>query len=147
MKNLKIWGLRLKPNVDELIANLESDQPFRILPSRLATTLRNSHQLTQLDGDTLTDLNDMETRLQRDKLKKIILREQASQTGLSVAEVAAHNEATPPSSRESFTGSLSRMSSPQHYRMDTPFQTAVNTPIYSPIHSPRQLQHDEAVRE
>ena len=144
MKNIKKYGgLRLKPNFDELITILESEQPLRKLPSRLATTLRNSHQLTQLDGDTLTDLNDMETRLQKEKLKKIILREQASQTGLSVAEVAAHNEATPPSSRESFTGSLSRMSSPQHYRMDTPFQTKSNTPI----HSPRHLPHDEAMRE
>ena len=81
----------------------------------------------------------METRLQKEKLKPIILREQASQTGLSVAEVAAHNEATPPSSRESFTGSLSSMSSPPHYRMDTPCQTKSNTPS--------NLQHDEAMRE
>ena len=140
MKNIKKYGgLRLKPNLDVLIENLESDQPIRSLPSRLATTLRNSHQLTQLDGDTLTDLNDMETRLQKEKLKHIILREQASQTGLSVAEVAAHNEATPPSSRESFTGSLSSMSSPPHHRMDTPFQTRSNTPSH--------LQHDEAMRE
>ena len=58
MKNIKKYGgLRLKPNLDELIANLESEQPIRSLPSRLATTLRNSHQLTQLDGDTLRDLN------------------------------------------------------------------------------------------
>ena len=148
MKNIKKYGgLRLKPNLDVLIENLESDQPIRSLPSRLATTLRNSHQLTQLDGDTLTDLNDMETRLQKEKLKHIILREQASQTGLSVAEVAAHNEATPPSSRESFKSAMSSMSSPQFYRIDTPYQTRDNTPIYTPIHSPRHLQHDEAVRE
>lgn len=156
MKNIKKYGgLRLKPNLDVLIENLESDQPIRSLPSRLATTLRNSHQLTQLDGDTLTDLNDMETRLQKEKYKHIILREQASQTGLSVAEVAAHNEATPPSSRESFKMSslesfkpsssesfksgMSSMSSPQYYRMDTPFRTRDNTPGH--------LQHDEAVRE
>jgi len=39
------------------------------------------------------------------------------------------------------------MSSPPHSRMDTPYQTRNNTPIYTPIHSPRHLQHDEAVRE
>ena len=62
MKHIKTYGgLKLKPNLDELIANLESEQPFRSLPSRLATTLRNSHQLTQLDGDTPTNVNDMET--------------------------------------------------------------------------------------
>ena len=126
-------GLRLKPNLDVLIENLESDQPIRSLPSRLATTLRNSHQLPQLDGDTQTDLNDKETRLQKEKLKHIILREQASQTGLSVAEVAAHNEATPPSSRESFTSVMSSMSSPQHYRMDTPPHHIMDTPFQQRI--------------
>ena len=82
MNNIKKYeGLRLKPNLDVIIENFESDQPIRSLPSRLATTLRNSHQLTQLDGDTLTDLNDMETRLQKENLKNIILREQASPNG------------------------------------------------------------------
>jgi len=92
MKTIKKYGgLRFKPNFDELITNLETDHPRRSLPSRAATTLRNSHPLTQLDGDTLTDLNDMETRMQKDKLRYIILKEQASQAGLSIAEAAAQN--------------------------------------------------------
>ena len=46
MKTIKKYGLRRRPNFDELITYLETDQPRRSLPSREATTLRNSHQLT-----------------------------------------------------------------------------------------------------
>ena len=81
MKNIKKYGLRLRPNFDELITNLETDHPRRSLPSRAATTLRNTHQLTQLDGDTLTDLNDMETRMQKDKLRYIILKRTSKPSG------------------------------------------------------------------
>ena len=89
MKNINKYGLRLKPNFIELILSLEADRPYRALPSRLSTTLRNSHQLTQLDGDTLTDLTDMETRMQKDKLRNIVLKEQATQAGISIAEASA----------------------------------------------------------
>ena len=135
MKTIKKYGgLRLKPNFDELITNLETDHARKSLPSRAATTLRNSHPLTQLDGDTLTDLNDMETRMQKDKLRYIILKEQASQAGLSIAEAAAQTEADegypistgsiPASSSSRYHDrTLSPMSSPEHYRIDTPFRT------------------------
>ena len=92
MKNINEYGLWLKPNFDELILNLEADRPYRPLPSRLSTTLRNSHRLTQLAGDTSTDLSDMETRIQKDKLRNIVLNEHATQAGISIAEATAHDE-------------------------------------------------------
>ena len=142
MKNINKYGLRLKPKFDELILSLEADRPYRALPSRLSTTLRNSHQLTQLDGDTLTDLNDMETRMQKDKLRNIVLKEHATQAGISIAEASAQNEANlidlgamPSLSRASSSGfhSLIEMSSPEHYRMDTPYQTRASTPRQTPF--------------
>ena len=48
----KYGGLRLNPNFHELITYLETDQPRKSLPTRVATTQRNLPQLTQLDGDT-----------------------------------------------------------------------------------------------
>jgi hypothetical protein len=154
MKNINKYGLRLKPNFDELILSLEADRPYRALPSRLSTTLRNSHQLTQLDGDTLTDLNDMETRMQKDKLRNIVLKEQATQAGISIAEASAQNEANdidfrsmPPLSRASSSGyhSLSEMTSPEIYRIDTPYQTRGNTPIQTtPRQTPFRTHEEEA---
>ena len=87
----------------------------------------------------------METRMQKDKLRYIILKEQASQAGLSIAEAAAHTEADE-GYPVSYTGSipassssryhdrtLSPMSSPGHYRIDTPYHTRVNTPLQTPF--------------
>jgi len=156
MKTIKKYGgLRLKPNFDELITNLETDHPRRSLPSRAATTLRNSHPLTQLDGDTLTDLNEMETRMQKDKLRYIILKEQASQAGISIAEAAAHTEADEGYPASYYTGSmpassssryqdrtLSSMSSPEHYRIGTPYQTRENTPLQTPFRTREQLDDE-----
>ena len=167
MKNINKYGLRLKPNFDELILSLEADRPYRALPSRLSTTLRNSHQLTQLDGDTLTDLNDMETSMQKDKLRNIVLKEQATQAGISIAEATAQNEAnlidlgaSPlpsysqwifPSSRASSSSipSLFEMTSPEYYRMDTPYQTRANTPRQSPFrtHEEEANAAEEMLRE
>ena len=117
-ENINKYGLRLKPNVDELILSFEADKPYRPLPSRLSTTLRNSHQLTQLDGDTLTDLADMETRMQKDTLRNSVLKEQATQAGISIAEASTHNEAndidlgaTPPPSYSQWVLPSSRASS------------------------------------
>ena len=63
MKNItKYGGLRLRPNFHELITYLETGQPRKSLPTRAATTFRNLHQFTQLDGDTLTDLAGVEAR-------------------------------------------------------------------------------------
>ena len=133
MKNIKKYGLRLRPNFDELITYLETDQPRRSLPSREATTLRNTHQLTQLDGDTITALSDMETRLQKDKLRYILLREQANQAGISIAEASAHTEVNedPDSSSSSRYNTLSPMTSPERSRIDTPAQA--NTPLATPF--------------
>ena len=146
----------MKLNFDELITNLETDHPRRSLSSRAATTLRNSHQLTQLDGDTLTDLNDMELRMQTNKLRNVVLREQASQAGLSIAEAAAQSESNEVYS-EGYPGSLqasssryrtlSPMSSPEHYRIDTPYQTRENSPIHTPLQTPfrtREQLDDDA---
>jgi hypothetical protein len=74
----------------------------------------------------------METRMQKDKLRNIILKEQATQAGISIAEAASqdgindeHLGAMPPLSRarSSSFHSLPEMSSPEYYRIHTPYQT------------------------
>ena len=42
--------------------------------------------MTKLDGETGVDLQDVENRLEKDKLRQVILREQASTTGLTIPE-------------------------------------------------------------
>jgi len=141
MKNIKKYGLCLRPNFDEIITYLETDQPRRSLPSREATTLRNSHQLTQLDGDTITDLNDMETRLQKDKLRYILLREQATQAGISIAEASAQTEVNEDPASSSGYNTLSPMASPERFRIDTPIQA--HTPLATPFRTLEEAQRAE----
>ena len=45
--------------------------------------------MTKLDGETGVDLQDFENRLEKDKLRQVILREQASTTGLTIPEAKA----------------------------------------------------------
>ena len=137
-KIINYGGLRLRPNFNELITYLETDQPRKSLPTRAATTLRNLPQFTQLDGDTLTDLTDIQTRLQKEQLRNILLKEHATQTGISMAEATAQTETNDfynePSSRsDTPSAALSHMSSPEHYRINTPLRTREHTPLTSPF--------------
>ena len=61
----KYGGLRRRPNFDELITYIQKDKPTITLPNRNATTLAATHQMNALKGDTTTDLQEMETRLEK----------------------------------------------------------------------------------
>jgi hypothetical protein len=148
-KIINYGGLRLRPNFNELITYLETDQPRKSLPSRAATTLRNLPQFTQLDGDTLTDLTDIQTRLQKEQLRNILLKEHATQTGISMAEATAQTETKDfyddlSSRSDTPSAALSHMSSPVRHRIDTPLQTRAHTPLTSPFRTHLdEAQHAE----
>ena len=61
----KYGGLRRRPNLDELIAYIQKGKPKITLPNRNASTLAATHQMNALKGDTTTDLQEMETRLEK----------------------------------------------------------------------------------
>ena len=58
-------GLRRRPNFDELITYIQRGKPTITLPTRSASILADTHQMNALKGDTLTDLQEMETRLEK----------------------------------------------------------------------------------
>ena len=59
-------NLRKKPTFNELINYLEIKQPKIKYPDRMATFLRNSHYLSQFDGNLL-DVEEQQTKTQRNK--------------------------------------------------------------------------------
>ena len=61
----KYDGLRRRPTFDELITYIQRDKPNITLPNRNASTLANTHHMNALKGDALTDLQRMETRLDK----------------------------------------------------------------------------------
>ena len=61
-------NLRKKPTYEELINYLEVGQPKIRYPDRTATILRNSHYLSQFDGNLL-DLEEQEKHIEKREIK------------------------------------------------------------------------------
>ena len=97
---MKYHGLRERPNYEDLVNYLATEKPKTNYPfDRTATILRNSPYLTQLDGEDGMDLGDFENRLEKDKLRDILLREHSRSTGGSLASSRASasvGRGTPP---------------------------------------------------
>jgi len=89
-RNINYHGLRERPHYEDIVNYLAIDKPKTNYPfDRKATILRNSPYMTMLDGENGMDLQDFENRLEKDKLRDIILREHAGSTGESLASSRA----------------------------------------------------------
>ena len=74
-------NLRKKPTFDELINYIEVEQPKIKYPDRTATFLRNTHYLSQFDGN-LFDLEEQEKQITKEQIKeKEIVRAAATTQG------------------------------------------------------------------
>ena len=72
-------GLRKKPTFNELINYLQNDQPKIRYPDRTATLLRNSHYLSQFDGN-LFDLEEQQKNITKAQLRETEIRNIVSNT-------------------------------------------------------------------
>jgi len=89
-RNVKYNGLTERPHYVSIVDYLENEHPKASYPvDRTATILRSSPYVTQLDGGNGMDLNEFENRLEKDKLRTVVVREQAPSTGLTVPEAKA----------------------------------------------------------
>jgi hypothetical protein len=99
-RNIKYHGLRERPNYEDIMNYLATEKPKKDYPfDRKATILRNSPYMTMLDGENGMDLTDFENRLEKDKLRDILLRENSRSTGESPASsraTASVGRDTPP---------------------------------------------------
>ena len=92
-RNIKYNGLTERPHYGSIVDYLENEKPKpTYLFDRDATILRNSPYMTKLDGEIGLDLQDFESRLEKDKLREITLREQATTTGLTFPELKAKSK-------------------------------------------------------
>ena len=120
-------GLRRRPNFDELITYIQEDKPTITLPTRSASILADTHQMNALEGDTITDLQEMEERLGKGKLRHILFSEYASDHNVPVARARA---AVPPSRP------------PQQFNMASEPSLEAGTAYEDIIHEYRQRQID-----
>ena len=87
-------NLRKRPTYEELINDLVVVQPKIKYPDRTATILRNSHYLSQFDGNLL-DLEEQEKNIEKDKLKEIEIRKIASETKTTAGLLRTRSSQTP----------------------------------------------------
>ena len=72
-------GLRKKPTFNELISYIEVKQPKIKYPDRSATFLRNSHYLSQFDGN-LFDVDEQQKNIAKAQLRETEIRNVVSNT-------------------------------------------------------------------
>ena len=87
-------NLRKRPTYNELINYLEVEQPIIKYPDRTATFLRNSHYLSQFDGNSL-DLEEQETNFEKEKLKEPEIRKIAAETKTTASLLRTRSSQTP----------------------------------------------------
>ena len=70
-------NLRKKPTFNELINYLEVKQPKIKYPDRTATFIRNSHYLSQFDGNLL-DIEEQQKKITKEQIRETEIRNIAS---------------------------------------------------------------------
>ena len=73
-------SLRKKPTFNELINYLQNDQPKIKYPDRTATFLRNSHYLSQFDGN-LFDVDEQQKNITKAQIRETQIRNIAQTQG------------------------------------------------------------------
>ena len=77
-------GLRRKPTYNELIDYIEIEKPKIRFPDRTATLLRNSHYLSQFDGN-LFDVEEQQKNITKAQLKENEIRNIISNTRVTTS--------------------------------------------------------------
>ena len=75
MNNYKS-SLRKRPQFGEMINEIELDQPIAELPDRRATFFRNTHYLSQFDGDqSFISLEEQQNKMLQQKMLEAKIRQ------------------------------------------------------------------------
>ena len=91
-KSIIFEGLKVRPSYEELINIL--DKPLDLkYPDRKASQLRNSHWLSQLDGDSFRAMDELHHAMLKEQEKEAILKGYASSHNVSLASLRAHHMA------------------------------------------------------
>ena len=90
-------GLRRRKTYDEVVNYLMNDQEIIRYPDRLATQLRNSPYLTQLDGEGMREMERQQAEEMKQREKEFQIRRLAgsSEHGSVVMRAMAHNVPVP----------------------------------------------------
>ena len=131
MKQIKTFeGLKVRPSYDELI-NLLDKPIINKYPARKASQLRNSHWLSQLDGDSFRAMDELHHNMIKEQEKEGILKGYATSHHLSLQSLRAHHLA--PSVAPSVYHSADEFHSPQSSPRQATSPRQAQTPPVVPI--------------
>ena len=123
-KTISFEGLKVRPSYEELINIL--DKPiFKSYPDRKASQLRNSHWLSQLDGDSYRAMDELHHNMMKEHEKDNLIKSYASSHNMSAASVR---------SLHSVNGDADF-----HSVQNSPRASATQYNISTPPPSPRQM--------
>ena len=138
-KSVTFEGYKVRPSYEELINTL--DKPLDLkYPDRKASQMRNSHWLSQLDGDSFRAMDELHHSILKGHEKEALLKGYASSHSVSLASVRSHHIAP---SEHGATAAPSEYSAPAV--LPEYFQTY--TPPPSPRHHQPQQQQTEVLPE
>ena len=139
MSKIKTFeGLKVRPSYDELINLLDKPDNLKY-PDRKASQLRNSHWLSQLDGDSYRAMDELHHNIIKEQEKENILRGYAASHNVSLASLRTHHLAPRAASPQPRAASPPHTANqPQHYNLTPPASprqqptTQQQTPPYEP---------------
>jgi hypothetical protein len=133
-QKVSIEGLKVRPSYDELINQLDKPVVDKY-PDRKASQLRNSHWLSQLDGDSFRAMDELLHNMLKEHDKEAVLKGCASSHHTSLSSLRVHHLAP---SQYGNPGPAT----PQQFNFATPPQSPrqSQTQYYNltPPQSPRQ---------
>ena len=89
--------LRKRPQYGEMINEVELKQPKLKYPDRRATFMRNTHYLSQFDGDySFIDLEEQESNMAKEQMLQQALKKIAGAQGLTHASLQARVDMASP---------------------------------------------------
>ena len=74
-------GLKRRDLYDEIVAIVEGDRTKMKYPNRVATQILNSPYMKQLDAKSLLEIQNQQERLNKEKLKDMIIKSMSSSLG------------------------------------------------------------------
>ena len=142
-KTITFEGLKVRPSYEELISIL--DKPLDLKhPDRKASQMRNSHWLSQLDGDSYRAMDELHHNMLKELEKEGILKSYASSHNVSLASLRSHHlapsEHSEPSAHTQFVN-LTPPPSPRHQHSQTESPSPRNQ--YSQTVSRHQHRHQQ----
>jgi len=81
MYQVNYAGLKRRDLYDEIVAIVEGDRTKMKYPNRVATQILNSPYMKQLDAKSLLEIQNQQERLNKEKLKDMIIKSMSSSLG------------------------------------------------------------------